>query len=59
MKFPETYPLVLGTVTTSSGLRHLARAVCSAHAIEVRIDALLAEKVPVEKIEDLEYDVFL
>jgi 3-dehydroquinate dehydratase-1 len=51
MKFPEIHPLVLGTVTTPTGLRHLARAASPAHAIEVRVDALLAEQVPVEKIE--------
>jgi 3-dehydroquinate dehydratase-1 len=51
MKFPETHPVVLGTVTTPSGLRCLARKKLPAHAVEVRVDALLAEKVPVEEIE--------
>ena len=51
MKFPEAHPAVLGTVTTLAGLRYLARKKLSADAIEVRVDALLAEKVPVEKIE--------
>jgi 3-dehydroquinate dehydratase I len=51
MKFPETHPIVLGTVTTLAGLRCLARKSIPADAIEVRVDALLAEKVPVEKIE--------
>jgi 3-dehydroquinate dehydratase-1 len=51
MKFPEAHPLVLGTVTTTSGLRCLARKKLPADAVEVRVDALLAEKVPVEKIE--------
>lgn len=51
MKLPENYPVVLGTVTTPSGLRCLARKAIPADAIEVRVDALLAEKVPVEKIE--------
>jgi 3-dehydroquinate dehydratase-1 len=51
MKFPETHPVVLGTVTTLSGLRYLARKKLPADAVEVRIDALLAEKVPVEEIE--------
>jgi len=51
MKFPETHPLVLGTVTTPAGLRFLARKSISADAVEVRVDALLAAKVPVEKIE--------
>jgi 3-dehydroquinate dehydratase-1 len=51
MKFPETYPLVLGTVTTSPGLCCLARATSPADAMEVRVDALLAQKVGVEEIE--------
>jgi len=51
MKFPETHPVVLGTVTTPSGLRCLTRKKLPADAVEVRVDALLAEKVPVEKIE--------
>ena len=51
MKFPENHPVVLGTVTTPSGLRCLARKKIPADAVEVRIDALLAEKAPVEEIE--------
>jgi 3-dehydroquinate dehydratase I len=51
MKFPEAHPVVLGTVTTPSGLRYLARKKLSADAVEIRVDALLAEKVTVEKIE--------
>jgi 3-dehydroquinate dehydratase-1 len=51
MKFPEAHPVVLGTVTTASGLRCLARKKLPADAVEVRVDALLAEKVPVEEIE--------
>jgi 3-dehydroquinate dehydratase-1 len=51
MKFPETHPVVLGTVTTPSGLRFLARKKLPADAVEVRVDALLAGKVPAEKIE--------
>jgi len=51
MKFPKTHPVVLGTVTTLSGLRYLARKKLPADAVEVRVDALLAKKVPVEKIE--------
>jgi 3-dehydroquinate dehydratase-1 len=51
MKFPKAHPVVLGTVTTPSGLRVLARIKIPADAVEVRVDALLAEKVPVEKIE--------
>ena len=48
MTFPKTHPVVLGTVTTASGLRCLARKKLPADAVEVRVDALLAEKVPVE-----------
>jgi len=51
MKFPETHPVVLGTVTTASGLRCLARKSIPADAVEVRVDALLAENVSVEEIE--------
>jgi 3-dehydroquinate dehydratase-1 len=51
MKFPEAHPVVLGTVTTLSGLRCLARKKLPADAVEVRVDALLAKKAPVEKIE--------
>jgi 3-dehydroquinate dehydratase-1 len=51
MKFPEAHPVVLGTVTTPSGLPFLSRKKIPADAVEIRIDALLAEKVPVDKIE--------
>jgi len=51
MTFPTCHPVVLGTVTTASGLRCLARRKLPADAVEVRVDALLAEKVPVEEIE--------
>jgi 3-dehydroquinate dehydratase I len=51
MKFPETYPIVLGTVTTAAGLRSLARKKLPCDTVEIRIDALLAEKVPVAEIE--------
>ncbi len=51
MKFPETHPVVLGTVRTAAGLRYLAKKEIPADAVEVRIDALLAEEVPFEKIE--------
>jgi 3-dehydroquinate dehydratase-1 len=51
MKFPETHPIVLGTITTAAGLRCLARKKLPADAVEVRVDALLAKKMPVEKIE--------
>jgi 3-dehydroquinate dehydratase-1 len=49
MKFPEVHPAVVGTITTSAGLRLLAQKQ-AADAIEVRVDALLAVEVPVEKI---------
>ncbi len=51
MKFPETHPALLGTVTTPLGLRCLARKTSPADAMEVRVDALLAQKVNAEKIE--------
>ena len=51
MKFPDIHPVVLGTVTTAAGLRSLARKTIPADAIEVRVDALLSAKVPLEKIE--------
>ncbi len=50
MTFPETHPVVLGTVTTAPGLRLLAKKL-PADAVEVRVDALLAAKVTVDKIE--------
>jgi 3-dehydroquinate dehydratase-1 len=51
MKFPDTSPVILGTVTTPAGLRALARTSLPAHAVEVRVDALLAAGVPVATIE--------
>jgi 3-dehydroquinate dehydratase-1 len=51
MKFPETHPTVLGTLTAPLGLRCLGRAASPADAIEVRVDALLAQKTGVEAIE--------
>jgi 3-dehydroquinate dehydratase-1 len=51
MKFPDAHPVVLGTVTTLVGLRQLVRKSIPADTIEVRVDALLAAKVPVDKIE--------
>ena len=51
MKFPNKHPAIIGTITTASGLRKLARAGAPADAAEVRVDALLAAKVSVEKIE--------
>jgi len=51
MKFPELHPAVMGTVTTPAGLRALAKKQLPCHAVEVRVDALLAKKVTVEEIE--------
>lgn len=51
MKFPDKHPAVIGSITTSVGLRLLTKKGLVADAVEVRVDALLAEKVPVEKIE--------
>ena len=51
MKFPEKYPLVVGSVITPAGLRALAQKTLPCDVIEVRVDALLAAKTPVEKIE--------
>ncbi len=51
MKFPQAHPVVLGTITIPSGLRCLARKKLPADAVEVRVDALLAGKAPVEEIE--------
>ncbi|MCE0499465.1 MAG: type I 3-dehydroquinate dehydratase [Methylacidiphilales bacterium] len=51
MTFPTTLPTVLGTVITPAGLRRLARKTLPADAVEIRVDAFLAQKVPVEKIE--------
>jgi len=51
VEFPSCHPVVLGTITTAAGLRCLAQTKIPADAVEVRVDSLLAEKVPVEKIE--------
>jgi 3-dehydroquinate dehydratase-1 len=51
MQFPSTHPTVLGTIITAAGLRRLARASGPANAAEVRVDALLAAKISMEKIE--------
>jgi len=51
MKFPDLHPVVVGTVTTPAGLRALAKKQLPCHAVEVRVDALLARKLPVEEIE--------
>jgi len=51
MTFPKAHPVVLGTVTTARGLRLLARKKIPADAVEIRVDALLSEKVSAEEIE--------
>jgi 3-dehydroquinate dehydratase-1 len=51
MTFPDSHPVVLGTVTTALGLRLLARAKLPCDAVEVRADALLAAGVSPEEIE--------
>lgn len=51
MNFPDLHPVVIGTVTTAAGLSALAKKSCAADAVEVRVDALLAENVAVEQIE--------
>jgi 3-dehydroquinate dehydratase-1 len=51
MKFPVAHPAVIGSVTTAAGLRLLARAKLPVDAVEVRVDALLAENVGPDQIE--------
>jgi 3-dehydroquinate dehydratase-1 len=51
MKFPAAHPAVIGSVTTLDGLSLLGAEQTPADAIEVRVDALLAQGVPVEQIE--------
>lgn len=51
MKFPRSHPVVLGTITTTAGLRCLAQTKIPADAVELRVDCLLAAKVSAEKIE--------
>jgi len=51
MKFPSAHPAAIGSVTTPAGLKWLARKKIPADAIEIRVDALLAGKVAVDKIE--------
>jgi 3-dehydroquinate dehydratase-1 len=51
MKFPAHTPLVVGSVITRPGLRLLARAAAAADVVEVRVDALLAARVPLPEIE--------
>jgi 3-dehydroquinate dehydratase-1 len=50
MTFPVSHPVVIGTITTRAGLRLLARKT-AADAVEVRVDALLAEGVAPDEIE--------
>jgi len=51
MIFPEKLPAVVGSIITPAGLRLLARAKLPCDVAEVRVDALLAQGAPVEKIE--------
>ena len=51
MKFPAQHPVVVGTITVDAGQRLLSRAGGVADAAEVRVDALLATGVSLEKIE--------
>ena len=51
MIFPTAHPAVLGSVMTPAGLRRLARKTLPVDAVEIRVDALLEQKVSVEKIE--------
>jgi 3-dehydroquinate dehydratase-1 len=50
MKFPDSHPVVLGTVMTRAGLRFLV-AKSAADAVEVRADALLVDGVTIDEIE--------
>ena len=50
MKFPAAHPAVIGSVTTPSGLKLLARATLPADAVEVRVDALLQRGVTADAI---------
>ena len=51
MKFPAHSPLVVGSVISGRGLRLLDRTASPADVVEVRVDALLHEKVALEEIE--------
>jgi 3-dehydroquinate dehydratase-1 len=51
MKFPIAHPAVIGSITTSAGLKSLALKKLPVDAVEIRVDALLAKGVMVEKIE--------
>lgn len=50
MKFPTVHPAVIGSVITLAGLKALAREKLPCDAVEIRVDALLAHDVPVERI---------
>jgi 3-dehydroquinate dehydratase-1 len=47
--FPEKHPVVLGSITTRPGLRLLAKKTV-ADAVEVRVDALLADQATPDEI---------
>ena len=51
LQFPTHTPTVIGTIMTAPGLRFLGRAGLASDAAEVRVDALLADKVGLDKIE--------
>ena len=50
MVFPDTHPVILGSIITRAGLRLLAKKT-AADAVEVRADALLADGATVDEIE--------
>jgi len=50
MTFPDSHPVILGSVITKAGLRLLAKKT-AADAVEVRADALLADGASVDDIE--------
>jgi 3-dehydroquinate dehydratase-1 len=49
VNFPVTHPVVLGSITTRPGLRLLAKKTV-ADAVEVRVDALLADQATPDEI---------
>jgi len=50
MTFPDSHPVILGSIITKAGLRLLAKKT-AADAVEVRADALLADGASVDEIE--------
>ena len=50
MKFPDSHPVILGSIITREGLRLLAKKT-AADAVEVRADALLADGATADEIE--------